>query len=354
MLLDLSLIVCSSKWNGLKSRVLISMRGAIFSMPTFADFRLSLHPSWFMVRKMPPPVPNFGEQYFSGADSEKRRIGGGVLLLSYAADWRSLGFLLLLDGLFFVQWSGMLRHWVLLLTTCLLAFIACIVKHNQIHCPTFTSQRWNRAFEYLLSLSTGQSITAIIPVHNERHHARLQTEQDFVRSSLVNFRKNWMNLLAFPLAVVWLVHRNKSLDIARWRRERPDLYKRVQRERTGVILLTAVLAVFNWRATLVYLGIPWLFGHWGIITINLLQHQDCDEASAYDHSRNITGRCINWLFLNNGFHTAHHLRPALHWSRLPGFHRLNVEPNMRPELNHRSLFVCIWSRFLCGKRRTLS
>ena len=276
-----------------------------------------------------------------------------MLPLSYTGDWRSLGFLLLLDGLFVVQWSGMLRHWILLPVTCVLAFIVFIIKHNQIHCPTFTSRRWNRAFEYLLSLSTGQSIAAIIPGHNERHHGHSQTEQDFVRSSLVNFRQNWINLLAFPLAVVWLVRRKKSLDIARWRQEQPELYKRVQHERAAVMLLIAVLATCNWRATLVYLGIPWLFGQWGIVAINLLQHQDCDEASEYNHSRNITGRWLNWLFLNNGFHTAHHLRPALHWSLLPGFHRQHVEPNMRPELNHRSLLVCVWSRFLCGKRRVL-
>ena len=319
-----------------------------------AYFRLWLHPSWFMVWKMQPQVPHSGELYFTGPDSEKKRVGAGALSLNYAADWRSIGFLLFLDGLFFVQWSAMLRHWVLLPATCLLAFIACIIKHNHIHCPTFISQGWNRAFEYLLSVSTGQSIAAIIPVHNERHHGHLQTEQDFVRSSLVNFHQNWLNLLVFPSAVVWFVHRNKSMDIARWRREHPDLYKRVQRERAAVILFTAVLAVLNWRATLVYLGIPWLFGQWGIVTINLLQHQDCDQSSAFDHSRNITGRWTNWLFLNNGFHTAHHLRPALHWSRLPEFHRLQIEPYMSRELNHRSLLACIWSRFLCGKRRTLS
>jgi fatty acid desaturase len=265
--------------------------------------------------------------------------------LRHAADWRSVGFLLLLAGLVCVQWNGWARHWSLLLITCLLAFIACIVKHNHIHCRTFASRHWNRAFEYLLGFCTGQSTAAIVPVHNERHHAQNHTRNDFVRSSLVNFRRNWLNLLVFPFAVVRLVHRNKSSDMSRWRRERPALYRRVQRERAAVLLFFASLLLLEWRAALVYLGLPWLFGQWGIVTINLLQHQDCDHGSDYDHSRNVTGRFINWLFLNNGFHTAHHLRPALHWSRLPEFHRRHVEPHMRPELNHRSLFVCVWKQF---------
>jgi fatty acid desaturase len=273
--------------------------------------------------------------------------------LRYKEDWRSVGFLLLLSGLFAAQWTGVVRHWSLLASTCVLAFVACIIKHNHIHCPTFTSRSCNRVFDYLLSFCTGQSTAAIIPVHNERHHAHAQTEKDFVRSSLVNFRQNWLNLLVFPFAVVRLVHRNKAADIACWRQEKPRLYNHVQRERAAVLLLVAVLSAVNWRATLIYLAVPWLFGQWGIVTINLVQHQDCDHGSPYNHSRNVTGRWINWLFLNNGFHTAHHLQPALHWSRLPEFHRFHVEPNMRPELNYRSLLVCIGRQFF-GKERNMS
>jgi len=272
--------------------------------------------------------------------------------LRYSADWRSLGFLFLLSGLYWVQWSGLARHWSLLPATCLLAFIAFIIKHNHIHCRTFTSRSWNRAFEFVLSACTGQSTAAIIPVHNERHHAQYHTEQDFVRSSLVNFKLNWLNLMVFPFAVVRLVHRTKSSDISRWREEKPMLYRRVQQERGVLFVFIAVILLLDWQATLIYFGVPWLFGQWGIVTINLLQHQDCDHASVFDHSRNITGVFINWLFLNNGFHTAHHLRPATHWSRLPEFHREHVEPNMRSELNHRSMLVCIWKQFLCvGERQ---
>ena len=267
------------------------------------------------------------------------------------ADLRSLVFLAVLCVLLFVQWMGVCRYWLLLPMSCVFTFIACIIKHNHIHCRTFSSRRWNRAFEFLLSFCTGQSTAAIIPVHNERHHAQNHTEEDFVRSSLVNFRSNWLNLLVFPFAVVQLVHRNKAADIARWRKQAPWLFRRVQQERIAVILFFAALLLLNWRATLIYLGIPWLFGQWGIVTINLLQHQDCDHNSTYDHSRNVTGKFINWLFLNNGFHTAHHLRPALHWSRLPKFHRENVQPYMRPELNSRSLFVSIWKQFFSTAER---
>ena len=274
--------------------------------------------------------------------------------LRHPADWRSIFFLVLLSVLFFVQWIGWCRHWWLFLPTCVLAFVACIIKHNHIHCRTFSSRRWNHAFEYLLGLCTGQSTAAIIPVHNQRHHAQNHTEQDLVRSSLVNFRRNWLNLIAFPFVAVWLVYRNKSSDFLRWRVEKRELYRRWQTERVIVLGFIALLLLLDWRSTLIYFGVPWLFAQWGIVTINLLQHQDCDHHSKYDHSRNVTGRFINWLFLNNGFHTAHHLRPALHWSRLPKFHHQCVEPNMRLELNHRSLLVSIWKQFfhISGRQKS--
>ena len=281
-----------------------------------------------------------------------RRVNFRLVPLRYGADWRSVFLLTLLGILLLVQWAGWFCHWSLLLLTCVLTFVACIIKHNHIHCRTFASRPWNRGLEYFLGICTGQSTAAIIPVHNERHHAQNHTEQDLVRSSLVNFRRNWLNLIVFPFVVVWLVHRTKSADILRWRTEKPALYRRVYRERLVVLVFFIGLLLLNWRSTLIYFGVPWLFAQWGIVTINLLQHQDCDHDSAFNHSRNITGRFINWLFLNNGLHTAHHLRPAMHWSRLAEFHRLQVAPHMRPELNQRSLLVSIWKQFFqVGERQ---
>lgn len=299
------------------------------------------------MRELAPCVDRMGSRLSSRAT----RARGRLIPLRYAADWRSLGLLGLLVVLFFVQWTGILRYWLLLVATCALSFVACIIKHNHIHCRTFSNRTWNRVFEYILGFCTGQSTAAVIPVHNERHHAQNHSDDDFVRSTLVNYQRNWLNLAIFPFRVVWLVHTNKSADISRWRDRKPWLWGRVQKERLAVLLFLAILLILSWKATLLYIVIPWVFGQWGIVTINLLQHQDCEHDSAFDHSRNITGRFANWLFLNNGFHTAHHLRQGLHWSRLPKFHRENVEQWMSPEFNHRSLLVCVWKQFFGGARR---
>lgn len=80
------------------------------------------------------------------------------------------------------------------------------------------------------------------------------------------------------------------------------------------------------------------------IGMNLLQHQDCDSGSAYDHSRNLTGKTANFFLLNNSYHTAHRLHPAMHWSKLPNYHNREIAPRMNPTLNHRSLIGLLAER----------
>jgi beta-carotene hydroxylase len=89
---------------------------------------------------------------------------------------------------------------------------------------------------------------------------------------------------------------------------------------------------------------PWLGAQLMLVGVNLLQHQDCDIDSEYNHSRNVTGFPANWILLNNGYHTAHHLRPSLHWSLLPEYHRHHVVPKIDPALDHRSFIGLLIER----------
>jgi fatty acid desaturase len=277
-----------------------------------------------------------------------------ILPLRYREDRRSLAFLGVLTVFLAAQWTGIRRHWTLYLAACLLAFVACVIKHNHVHCRTFRDERCNRVLEHALGLLTGHPTSAIVTAHNVRHHGANQSAGDWVRASLVGFRRNWLNLLVFAFVSVARMRRDKPGDLRHWRRARPALYRRALAERVVLYAALAALLLADWRATLVYLGGPWLFGQWAIVTINLLQHQDCDPASPVDHSRNVTGRLMNWLFLNNGFHGAHHLRPALHWSRLPEYHRAHVAPRVRADLEQRSLLLACWRQFFAGPsaRRT--
>jgi fatty acid desaturase len=205
-----------------------------------------------------------------------------------------------------------------------------------MHLPVFRERSWNSVFQLFLMFGSGQPPTGIISAHNERHHRHPDSERDFVRTSLVRSRWNFINLLAFPFLSVMAMLREKPDDLARWKVARPRLYRQAVLERSGFYSVLGMLLLLDWQATLVFLVLPWLGAQLALVGVNLLQHQDCDTASKYDHSRNVTGALANWLLLNNGYHTAHHLWPSLHWSLLPDYHREHVVPRMNPALDHRT------------------
>jgi fatty acid desaturase len=269
--------------------------------------------------------------------------------LRYTADLRTLAFLAAFNALLVVQLAHVARNAYLLVATYTLAVVALVVKHNHMHSPTFRSRAWNSAFELWLSVLTAHPSSGIITSHNILHHGKNNTDSDFVRCSLVRYRSNLLNFLAFFFASVAAMYRNRPPDLDNWRQSQPGLYRQAIAERALICTFVLLLVLFDWRATLKYCAGPWLFGQWFLVTINLLQHQDCDVKSQFNHSRNITGRVTNWLLLNNGYHSAHHMFPSAHWSKLPTIHERVIAPHLSAALNERSLGLCVWRRFVLGK-----
>lgn len=277
-------------------------------------------------------------------------VSGRILWpLRYTADLRTLTFVVVLNILFVLQWLNIARATGLVVLTYVLAVVALVVKHNHMHSPTFRGQALNRAFELWLSVLTAQTCSGIITSHNVLHHGKNNTNVDFVRCSLVRYRSNFLNLLTFFFASVGAMYRNKPADLDNWRETRPTLYWQAIAERTLTYGSLVLLVLLDWRSTLSYCVGPWLFAQWFLVTINLLQHQDCDFESHINHSRNITGRFANWLLLNNGYHAAHHMFPAAHWSKLQIIHERVIAPHVNSALNERSLWLCMLRRFILGK-----
>ena len=77
---------------------------------------------------------------------------------------------------------------------------------------------------------------------------------------------------------------------------------------------------------------------------NFIQHVHTDAWSESDHSRNFVGPWFNFLFFNNGYHTAHHDDPALHWSQLPKAHSA-IADSIDPQLNQRNLVVFLFRQY---------
>jgi fatty acid desaturase len=271
-------------------------------------------------------------------------------ILHYGADVRSVAFVLLAVTVPAVQWAGVYRHPLLYACTFPLAFIACVINHNHQHHPTFVPRRLNHLFGVLLSLAMGFPATAIVAMHNHNHHIHNNHAEDYVRASIVGFRWNFLNLLLFPVVALAHYAPVKSRQLTGWRTEHPALYRQLWRERWTLYPSLILILILRPLETLLYFVLPWLYGQWGLLAINHVQHDGCDPDSEYNHSRNFVGRWLNWWVFNNGYHTAHHLRPGLHWSLLPVLHQ-EILPHLDPALDRRSLAVTVFQFYLWPGRR---
>ncbi len=271
-------------------------------------------------------------------------------ILRHRADFRSVVFVLFLFVAMALQWSAVFRHPLLYVLSHCFAFIALVINHNHQHVATFARRSWNRVFGLVLSLVTGQPASAIVPMHNLNHHVYNNRPQDFVRTSLVQFRWNFLNLLLFPFLAVAGYAKAKSEVMRSWKSSSPRLYRQLRWERAVFYPAILLLLTFRPLDTLLYLIAPYLTAQWGIIVINLVQHDGCDPDSEYNHCRNLVGRWTNWWLFNNGYHAAHHLHPGLHWSELPACHE-NIRGSIDPRLERRSLFFLLVELYAWPGRR---
>lgn len=270
-------------------------------------------------------------------------------LMPHRADWLTLALLSLLTASFGWAWAAE-RFW-LSFPCGILVVTACAAKHNHTHCPTFSSRALNRLLEYWLTILTGSSTTGIRVAHNVRHHGKNQSPEDFVRCSIVSRLPSGLALAAYVPRVVWEGWRHRESDLRL--SNATSLRAKALGERGVLWLFIISLLVADAPKAMVVFGLPWLFGQWFLIAINLPQHDGCDPDSPHAHSRNVVGRRANWLFLNNGFHSAHHDRPGLHWSLLPSYHQKRVAPLLPTELSFPSL-PRFWAHWWRQRNRTIN
>lgn len=232
-----------------------------------------------------------------------------------------------------------------------LGFMGAVVAHNALHVPPFKSGVLNALFRVALTILYGHPISAFVPTHNLSHHRFVQSRCDVMRTSKARFRWHLLNLLFFFFMVAGALLRAECDYVLAPRRNDRHCFCRVMLEGAALAATLATLLFLSWRKTLLYIVVPNLWASWGIVTMNIFQHDGCDSTSAYNHSRNFVGRFINWWTFNNGYHTIHHLEPGLHWSELPEAHRARVAPHIDSRLVEPSFFAYVFRTFFWpGKR----
>jgi fatty acid desaturase len=280
--------------------------------------------------------------------------------MRYHADLRTLAFCGVFFGLVALQWTlpdasllggNIAAGLPLFAATCFFSFFCAVATHNTVHSPVFKRRGANRAFQVVLTLTYGHPVSAFVPGHNLSHHKHTQTRRDVMRTSKARFRWHLLNGLLFTLMVAPSIMKGEARYFRSMKERMPAWFRQLRIEQAVLFGLYAILLVLDWQKFLVFVFLPHKYAAWGIVTMNLLQHDGCDETTEWNHSRNFVGKLVNWFTFNNGYHTIHHMYPGLHWSLLPEAHAREVAPHIHPALEQRSLAGYVATTFVWpGKR----
>jgi len=111
-----------------------------------------------------------------------------------------------------------------------------------------------------------------------------------------------------------------------------------------LVLWIAAALIIDWEKALLFVIIPQQVSLFSVLIFNYVQHVHANEESEWDHSRNFTG-FLNFLLFNNGYHTIHHHKAGLHWSKVPEAHK-EIEKNINPILLERSFWWYIFRSYI--------
>jgi fatty acid desaturase len=198
--------------------------------------------------------------------------------------------------------------------------------HNHHHLNTFRHGWLNRAFEVVMFLQLGMLPYGYTLHHNIGHHRHyMDPAADSNR-----WRRRDGTAMG-PWEFAWRLCLAMYPTVVRVGREHPGVFRKFRRMAlVCACVLAALLALHPMNAFLVFI-LPLPLALLLQAQATYYQHAGLDAADPVLASRSALGRFYNLRTLNLGYHTAHHLRPALHWSKLPALHA-RIAGRIPPEL----------------------
>lgn len=214
---------------------------------------------------------------------------------------------------YFVESTSLLAAWLVLMV--LPKACICSWNHHHQHVPTFRPLPLNRLLEVVYALHTGITTNAWVLHHVLGHHLNY-TDQKKDESRWARADGSTMGVVEYTLSVA-LTGYWRAYQVGR-------NYPRYQKEFLSCTTIVAILIIaLTWyqpkQALFVFL-IPMLWGYLATCWHTYYHHAGLDTKNEFEASYNILNKPYNICTGNLGYHTAHHVKPGLHWSKLPAFH----------------------------------
>ncbi|MCF8058400.1 MAG: fatty acid desaturase [Bacteriovoracaceae bacterium] len=189
-------------------------------------------------------------------------------------------------------------------------------NHNHQHCNTFKYPFLNRLIEIVYGMHTGVCGYTWVLHHNIGHHSNY-LDQSKDESHWKNSKGERMIRLRYSFEIfITSYYRCFIVGLK---------HPRILKKFLGMVSITLAIMV-----TLTYYRpIPALIILWIPAVLSLLitadstywHHSGLDTSDPMAASRNsLSSICFNKLTGNFGYHTAHHYKGGLHWTKLPALH----------------------------------
>jgi fatty acid desaturase len=204
--------------------------------------------------------------------------------------------------------------------------IICSWNHHHQHVRTFKQKFLNGLLDVVYAFHTGALPNMWVLHHNLGHHLHYQNQQhDQSRWKNKNGKK--MGIIKYSIEVSATSFYRSYLVGKKY----PKLLIEYILLSILVLLLLCVMFYLNWFNALFIFLIPMLHSLFMTANATYNHHAGLESDDPYKSSRNYTDKLYNFLTGNLGYHTAHHVKFGLHWSKLPALHE-EIKDKIPPEL----------------------
>jgi len=248
-------------------------------------------------------------------------------------------------AVFALQWAYGFNPFVYFLYL-FLSIAVTVMAHNHNHIPVWRSKGMNAFMDYWLTVFYGFPAFAWIPTHNMNHHSLNNREGDYTITYRFTEHNHLLMLLTYPSVSSFYQQKPIREYLKNQLREDRPYGLFCLSQYVLLIAWTVTALIIDWKKALLFVVIPQQVGLFSVLVFNFVQHVHADEESKFNHSRNFIG-FLNTLLFNNGYHTIHHERAGLHWSKTPEGHA-KIAANISPRLVERSFWGYIWKNYFLG------
>jgi fatty acid desaturase len=251
------------------------------------------------------------------------------MLVRNSADYRTLLWVALAGALVVLQYAWPQTVLYALPFSCYLAIACGVIAHNHNHRPTFIGRRANNVFGHVLTIFYGYPTLLWVPTHNINHHRFANRPGDATITWRYTNRHNLFVAVTYFFVSSYFQSELIQRYIRRAKLTNRRLFARIMFQYAFegaffLVMLVLAVALHHQRMGFIVwffsLVLPAFCSISVIMFFNYIQHVHADAWSDHDHSRNFTSKLFNYCFFNNGFHTAHHEHPGMHWNALSMAH----------------------------------